>query len=384
MPPVPMFARAIRGIEWITAAEATSLLGARVQRIGHRDVVFTVDGPDPRILDMRTADDAFFLAGTITGIDHTRASLGAMGEGARHLRLRQAVDAAESLRPGLRTDEFDVVASFLGRRNYNRTEIEDSIGAVIGAELGAAYRSRRLEDRPQTDLTWRVHLVDGEGTVGLRAADGPLHRRAYKTTSQVGTLHPPMAAAMALFSGLEPGRTLLDPFCGVGTIPIEAAAQRDPVRALGSDLSTEAVSLARANAASGTSRGAAFLVADAGRLPLRDASVDRLVTNPPWGRHLDHRGELAGTEWRFWRDCVRLLAPGGRIVALIEHPEAAEKVWRKVGLQLAARFQVSLFGTHPHVVALARRDEGAPPVPLSGLHGLEMKRQWEERAPDQT
>jgi 23S rRNA G2445 N2-methylase RlmL len=44
--------------------------------------------------------------------------------------------------------------------------------------------------------------VDGaHATIGLRIADRPLHRRAYKRATVAGTLHTPLAAAMVRLAG---------------------------------------------------------------------------------------------------------------------------------------------------------------------------------------
>ena len=74
------------------------------------------------------------------------------------------------------------------------------------------------------DLSLRVHVVDSEATVAVRIAAAPLHRRAYRVASRPGALHPPLARALALLAGLRSGLSLVDPFCGTGTIPIEAEA----------------------------------------------------------------------------------------------------------------------------------------------------------------
>lgn len=64
----------------------------------------------------------------------------------------------------------------------------------------------------------------------LRVGDLPLHRRAYKQHTVAGTLHPPLAAAMAALADIRPGHTVLAPCRGSGTLPIEAALARPDTR----------------------------------------------------------------------------------------------------------------------------------------------------------
>jgi len=82
-------------------------------------------------------------------------------------------------------------------------------------------------------LGWRVTVVDDRATVAVRVPARPVHRRSYKAASVPGTLHPPLAAAMLQVAGVGAGLVLLDPCCGAGTLPIEAAGAG--ARVLGSD-----------------------------------------------------------------------------------------------------------------------------------------------------
>src|SRR5439155_20514483 len=114
-------------------------------------------------------------------------------------------------------------------------------------------------------------------------------------------------------------------------------------RVLGSDADPAAVA---ASAANGRGAGVTWSVADAGALPLRDGTVDRVAVNPPWARQVTPRGTLAASLDRLWREACRVLAPGGRIVALL--PEAH----LPAGLVVRRALPVSLFGVHPVVTVL--------------------------------
>jgi hypothetical protein len=153
--------------------------------------------PDPAVLGLATADDVFVIVGETGGIGRARADL---------QRLRCAVATADLDRvlrvrersgglPGART--LDVSASVLGRRAFNRYDLEDTAGEVLAGRLGLPYRSRRAGARPPAEgLSWRVTVVDDRATLALRIPARPLHRRPYKAASVPGTLHPPLAAAM--------------------------------------------------------------------------------------------------------------------------------------------------------------------------------------------
>jgi tRNA G10 N-methylase Trm11 len=128
-------------------------------------------------------------------------------------------------------------------------------------------------------------------------------------------------------AGVRPGDVVVDPCCGAGTLLVES-----PVCGLGSDLA--GVTAARSNAAH--RKDITWLTADARRLPYPDASVDHIITNPPWGRQVASRGAVP----EFVREWRRVLRPGGRLTCLAPWPSLP-------GFRTLAQYPVSLFGQHP-------------------------------------
>lgn len=135
-----LVARCVRGIEEVLADEVCEL--GTVEAVGHREVRFTAR-PGPAVLGLATADDVFVIAAEADGIGRARADLE---------RLRWAVATSDLDRvlqvreccgglTGPRT--FDVSASVLGRRAFNRYDLEDDTGMVLARRLGLPYRSRR-------------------------------------------------------------------------------------------------------------------------------------------------------------------------------------------------------------------------------------------------
>ncbi|MER8182194.1 class I SAM-dependent methyltransferase [Kitasatospora sp. NPDC094015] len=106
--------------------------------------------------------------------------------------------------------------------------------------------------------------------------------------------------------GLRGGEFVVDAGCGTGrALPLLRAAVGPDGTVLGVDLTPEMIDLARAHAAD-----AALLVADCGRLPLPDATVD-LVFGAGLISHLP--GPAAGL-----RELARVTRPGGRLA--LYHP----------------------------------------------------------------
>lgn len=68
-----------------------------------------------------------------------------------------------------------------------------------------------------------VALLKDVATLTIDTSGPGLHKRGYRGLIGAAPLKETMAAAMILLSRWKPDRILMDPFCGSGTIPIEAA-----------------------------------------------------------------------------------------------------------------------------------------------------------------
>ncbi|MFI6385954.1 methyltransferase domain-containing protein [Nonomuraea sp. NPDC050540] len=321
-------ARSVHGIEHLVATEIRHAGLGIVREVRHREVWFEITRPGA--LELRLADDVLLVGAVVDGVGPRRDALRRLASAAARIDVH-AVAAGRPLGPG---SGVEVSASFLGRRAYNRYDIEDA----VGPELGRPYHARR-EGRvpPAGAASWRVTVEGERAVIALRAGARPLHRRAYKVRSVPGTLHPPLAAAMAYLA--EPKGLVIDPCCGAGTTLIEAAALAPEARTLGFDRCGEAIAAAAANGPR-----LAWARADAGRVPLPSGSVDRVLVNPPWQRQV----RLAGSGHRLWAELRRVLADGGRVVALV--PEVPR------GWAVLERVDVSLFGRHP-ILAMMTPDK---------------------------
>jgi tRNA (guanine6-N2)-methyltransferase len=356
-----LLARTVRGIESVTADEIRRRGLGQVERLRHREVWFTTSAPGPALLQLRTADDLFLLAAVVPGVGRSRRGLHHLAEAARAapagrlLALRRRCGGPDS------PCGVAVTASFLGRRNYSRFDIEDAVGEQLAATLAVAYHSRRGGSVPPKGASdWRVTVEGDQAVLALRVAPRPLHRRAYKLAAVPATLHPPLAAALSWLAAPRTGDLVLDPCCGAGTIPIEAALGVPGAHVLGLDRDPAALRAAKANASrAGAARVGRLTVmwgvADAGRLPVVDAAVDVVIANPPWGRQARPSGLLAGDPGRFWHELRRVLAARGRAVVLLD--DAAEHLERlgAAGLRPVTVRPLSLAGAHPAIVTLCAR-----------------------------
>ncbi|GAA4586882.1 hypothetical protein GCM10023194_34290 [Planotetraspora phitsanulokensis] len=309
-----LVARCVHGLEATVAAEILQRGLGVITHLGHREVHFRTGG-SAQVTALRTADDVFLLAARCADTGTAKQSAGELARLAEAADLGALTRLRESHGGSGAVTGIEVSASFLGRRNFNRYDVEDAVGRALAHRLGTRYHSRRAGTAPPAGAGgWRVTLDGTWAVLLLRVADRPLHRRPYKRCSVPGTLRPPLAAAMAGMAGIRPGDTVLDPCCGAGTLLIEAVDQQPEARFVGVDLSAEALRAAEGNTAG---LPVSFGRADAGRLPLPDGGVDRVLSNPPWGGQVSARGLLAASSSRWWTELRRVLAPDGTAVVLL-------------------------------------------------------------------
>jgi 23S rRNA G2445 N2-methylase RlmL len=179
---------------------------------------------------------------------------------------------------------------------------------------------------------------------------------------------------MVLLAGLRPYGVFLDPFCGVGTIGIEAARLQSELSPTVSDIDASMVALARANGKS--IRRMNFVVTDAGQLPFGYRSVDRVVCNLPWGRTVKQQGTLSSATMPFWREMGRILHSESRAVVLCEDVEPTDDQLRGAGLCLVLRNKISVFGRWPTLSVLVSDSQRNPtPIDEYGKFGDELEKQ---------
>ncbi len=92
----------------------------------------------------------------------------------------------------------------------------------------ADYWREKTGDRPNVgisnpDIRINVHIAENDVTISLDSSGESLHQRGYKTATVPAPLNEVLAAGLIMLTGWDGECDLIDPFCGSGTILIEAA-----------------------------------------------------------------------------------------------------------------------------------------------------------------
>jgi tRNA (guanine6-N2)-methyltransferase len=359
-----VIARSVHGLEWVCAAEVSALTGTDDGvTLGRREVVFSLPTVGVELLGLRTADDVFLAVGVVRDVGATKDALPELGRASPKLDWESALSRLRSVRPVPRRPQFDVVASLEGRRSYNRFAVETSVGSALAPVLRAEFLLRGSAGRigGEPDLTVRVFVRDDRAILALRLAARPLHRRVYKTETGPATLHPPTAAALVAIAAPEAG-SLLDPFCGDGTIAIEAALARPGLHIIASDLDPQRIANTRRNARR-AGVDIEVSLADAEGLELPPGGIDAMVTNPPWSRTVDWSGPLAASHRAFWDELPPLLG-GAVLCSLTDAGLDVPDLLAHSGWAIGLRQQLRLAGRVVHLLLASPRAPapGLPPA----------------------
>ena len=107
---------------------------------------------------------------------------------------------------------------------YHSDAVERTVSAALEQRLGGASPLLKAgEDSPQPPQLVLVRLAEDKCTVSVDSSGTLLHKRGYRQAVAKAPLRETLAAALLMASGWDLASPLLDPFCGSGTIPIEAA-----------------------------------------------------------------------------------------------------------------------------------------------------------------
>ncbi len=105
---------------------------------------------------------------------------------------------------------------------YSSSDIQRIMKKAIVASMGKKY-GREHFDEDGDDYPIRVFINKNEVTIGLDTSGNSLHKRGYRKLQGAAPIAENLAAAIIMLTPWKEGRILVDPFCGSGTIPIEAA-----------------------------------------------------------------------------------------------------------------------------------------------------------------
>jgi 23S rRNA G2445 N2-methylase RlmL len=341
----PCYAVVHPGLEPIAAEEIERDLDGEIKKIGPGFVVFRVPEIDERLLSLRTTEDVFLFAWGTDQLSHRAEDLERIrrwtareADWANLLRLHHAIRPKPKGRPTYR-----LVTQMEGKHGYLRRDARKALAQGLTGTVPESWRP--AEENAAVEFWLTIH--EATAVCGLRLSDRAMRHRTYKLEHRPASLRPTIAAAMIRLAEVRPRHVVLDPMCGAGTLLAErlAAAQRirggcSPV--WGGDLDFNAVRAASVNL---RRVGPALLARwDATRLPLGTAEVDRIISNPPFGKQLSSPEAVGPLYDAMLREYDRILRPGGLAVLLVSAAAALRLAARKVGWKAQRQLSIRVLG----------------------------------------
>ena len=331
------------GVEGI-AAEELRRMGMQEVRADNGRVFCQGQPADiPRLnLRLRTGERVLIHLGSFPA-----ATFDQLFEGTRKLPWDRFIPPA---------GQFPVKGHSLSSALHSVPACQSIVKKAVATRLGKAYHQETL---PETGALYQIQfsLMKDVATLLLDTSGPGLYKRGYRAVGVAAPLRETLAAALVILSGYRGRDPFCDPFCGSGTIAIEAAliaknrapglmrtfpAQKwewlpaaawmdaaDEAMDLeydgdydiwGGDIDPAAIAVAKDNAVKAeVDDRARFEVADA-RTFSRTEPYGRIVTNPPYGERLLEKKE-AEVLYRDFGTAVRRLPTGWKVNVISSHTE---------------------------------------------------------------
>ena len=205
-----LIAKTFQGLEEVLAQELTEL-GASNIEIGRRMVSFTGDKAMMYKANfcLRTA------IRILKPIKHfTANSADEVYDAVKSIEWDEYLDNMSSL-----SVDAVVFSEEFRHSKFVAYKVKDAI---------VDYFREKTGNRPSVrinnpDLGINIHIAENECTLSLDSSGESLHRRGYRQEQVEAPLNEVLAAGMILMTGWRGECDLIDPMCGSGTIPIEAA-----------------------------------------------------------------------------------------------------------------------------------------------------------------
>ena len=205
-----MIAKTFQGLEEVLAKELVAL-GANNVQIGRRMVSFTGDKElmYKANFHLRTA------VRILKPIMHFRAA-----DADEVYEVIKAIDWEQYMDRNSTFSVDSVVYSEVFRHSkFVAYRVKDAI---------ADYFNEKYGERPSVrlnnpDLIFHIHIAGEECTLAFDSSGESLHRRGYRVETGAAPINEVLAAGLILLTGWDGECDFIDPMCGSGTLPIEAA-----------------------------------------------------------------------------------------------------------------------------------------------------------------
>ena len=236
----------------------------------------------------------------------------------------------------------------------NDTPTFRRLGEFFSQMIGIPY----LPDKDEADLVIRIRpSASAQGwEILVRATPRPLSTRSWRVVNFRGAVSAPIAAAMIEVAQPKKTETVLNIPCGSGTILAELSEKKSFQKALGVDISAEALRAAVENLKRWRSAKKLELAkGDLAALPIPDSCASVILSDPPWGEGLGSREQARRMYPTMLKEMHRVLSEKGRLVILSQDERALHEVASPL-FERERSVRVYQGGFHPHIILYRKRN----------------------------
>jgi len=301
-----------------------------------------------KISRLRTINRAFILLwrGEIRPELHYLATL-------REKLAKELSDIAEYVTPDT---PFAVTAERLGEHEYTSMDIARVLGDVVITIVEEIHGRRPMVNLRNPSVIVYAFAREKEMLVGI-SLTGPwsMHRRGYRVYDHPAALKPTLASAMIYIAGTKDKQLIVDPMCGGGTIPIEAALIHEDAEIIGTDINPRHIHGAIENAiTAGVYDKVTFKAWDARKIHELISDADHMILNPPYGIRYGDPWSIRSTYEKFLESAQKALKDGGRITMITTEFSYVRKIVKKMRYDIVHERTVYHGNLYPHIMVLEK------------------------------
>lgn len=268
---------------------------------------------------------------------------------------------------------FAVRTERIGKHNFTSIDVSSIVGKAIIDSYMSAKRIRLKVNLSNPDVEIFCRVRFNEFYIGVNTTGESMHKRNYRVYNHPAALRTTIAASMILMSNWRRDKILMDPMCGGGTIPIEAALMARnmppgifrrhysfyklkfmndiPIKTIinelqsnlnnniypiyAGDISNKHIEGAKRNAKSADVLDTIkFMICDAMKLEEYGIAPDFVIVNPPYGLRLSRYEYVDKRLYPNFLKALKKVASGGVLVIISNRYKRLSELFKELGYEI--------------------------------------------------